>query len=64
MNLLKENEKNYIRVTPLCDSLGGVELPLITVEMNKAKYAKLERSIHRRNNKKKAILITARIHPG
>ena len=52
IGLVKDlSQYSFIKVSTLCKSLGGVDIPMLTID---------EKS----DQKKKAMVIYARVHPG
>ena len=63
---IKEDYPTLLTSKRLCESLGGVDLPLLTIT-NPDSERDGEENIpdnEQRHSKKKTILLTARIHPG
>ena len=62
---MAQQHPNELKVTKLCESLGGLELPLLHITNQVKGSENQDENIDRCENiKKKVVLLTARIHPG
>jgi hypothetical protein len=62
---IKCQHPTILKVEKLCESLGGIDLPLMTItNPEKIALGSENQPVNYSSRKKKAVLITARIHPG
>lgn len=64
MFFIEETNKDILKISKLCDSLGGLEVPLLTIHENYKEKTESTSEDEDFNKLKKCVIVCGRAHPG